>query len=138
MNTTMTNPSTPKSEYMIFFRGADWDKDLSPDELQQALEKIAAWLDGLQQQGRVKGGQPLGDEVRKIPGRGLHTDGPFAEAKEAIGGYLVLLADSLDEAAALAEACPNLEYGVSIEVRPVLEICPVMERAKKHIALAAA
>lgn len=137
MNTTMSNTSTPQSEYMMFFRGGHWDKDLSPEELQQAMARISAWFDDLHQKGKIKGGQPLGDEGRRISGKD-RTDGPFVESKEAIGGYLVVLADSLEEATAMARACPNLLYGVSIEVRPVLEECPTVQRVKQRLAMAAA
>ena len=135
----MSTPN-PTSEYMLFFRGPDWDKGLSPEELQQRMNKVNAWFEGLQQQGKVKGGQPLGQEGRSISrqkGRPV-SDGPFAESKEAIGGYLLLEADDLEEAAAIAKACPTLEYGITIEVRPVLEECPIFQRAKERLALATA
>jgi hypothetical protein len=45
------------------------------------------------------------------------VDGPFAEVKETVAGYILLRADSLDEATELAKACPGLDYGVSVEVR---------------------
>jgi hypothetical protein len=61
------------------------------------------------------------------------ADGPFAESKEAVGGYLLLQANTLDEAVAIAKSNPTLEYGVTIEVRPVLEECPIFERAKKQL-----
>ncbi len=130
--------STPRSDYLFMFRGANWDKNLSPEELQKAMAKITAWLEELQKQGRIKGGQPLGDEGRMVSSVKHRTDGPFVETKEMVGGYLLLQAASLDEAIAIAEASPQLQYGVSIEVRPVLEECPVVARLKKTLALAAA
>ena len=134
------NTSTTKSDYMLLFRGPQWDEGLSPEELQQVMGEVMAWFDGLKDQGKVKAGQPLGDERRTVSGKRGRTvaDGPFAESKEAIGGYLLLEADDLDEAVAIAEACPTLEYGVTIEVRPVLDECPIFKRAKERIALAAA
>ena len=131
---------TTKSEYMLLFRGPQWDEGLSPEELQQVMGEVMAWFDGLKEQGKVKAGQPLGEERRTVSrtkGRPV-ADGPFAESKEAIGGYLLLEADDLDEAVAIAEACPTLEYGVTIEVRPVLDECPIFKRAKERLALAAA
>jgi len=59
---------------------------------------------------------PRGAGVRAI-------DGPFTEAKEWIGGYMLLEATSLDEATAIAETCPNLPYGMVVEVRPIAQAC---------------
>ena len=128
------------TEYLLLFRGHDWDEGLSSEELQHVMSRVLAWCDGLKQQGKVKAGQPLGNEGRTVSGRkgGTVADGPFAESKEAVGGYLLLEAADLDEATAIAKACPTLEYGISIEVRPVLEECPVFQRAKERLALATA
>ena len=134
------NKEITTGEYMLFFRGHDWDKGLSPEELQAAMNRITAWFETLQEQGKVRGGQPLGSDRKIVLGQHgrIVADGPFAESKEAIGGYLQLQADDLTEAVAIARACPSLEYGVSIEVRPVLAECPVMQRMKKEAALATA
>lgn len=128
------------SEYLLLFRGPHWDKGLSPEELQVVMDKVMAWFGGLQEQGKVKGGQPLGAEGKFISGKNGRTiaDGPFAESKEAVGGYLLLQANDLNEAVAIAKSNPTLEYGITIEVRPVLEECPVFQRAKERIAVAAA
>ncbi len=130
--------STPalKSEFMLLFRGPHWDKGLSAEELQQLMGQVMAWFEGLQQQGKVKAGQPLGPAGRTVSGKkgrmAMVADGPFAESKEAVGGYLLLEAESLEEAVAIAKSNPTLEHGITIEVRPVLEECPIFERAKKQ------
>jgi hypothetical protein len=59
--------------------------------------------------------------VRVQDGATLTTDGPFAELKEAIGGYLLYEADDLDAAIALAARIPAARMGGTIEVRPVVE-----------------
>ena len=89
------NIKTTTGEYMLLFRGPHWDKGLSPEELQQAMNKVMAWFEALSKGGKVKASQPLGAQGRIISGRsdGMVSDGPFAESKEAVGGYLVLLAD---------------------------------------------
>jgi hypothetical protein len=129
--------STPNStsEYMLLFRGACWDKVLSPEETQRLMNQVMAWFEGLKNRGIVKAGQPLGPEGRTVSeskGRAAVSDGPFAESKEAVGGYLLLQADSLDEVVAIAKSNPTLAYGITIEVRPVLEECPIFERARKQ------
>ena len=129
--------STPNStsEYMLLFRGACWDKGLSPEEAQRLMNQVMAWFEGLKQQGIVKAGQPLGPEGRTISGNKGRSvsDGPFAESKEAVGGYLLLQADSLDEVVAIAKSNPTLAHGVTIEVRPVVEECPIFQRARKQL-----
>ena len=115
---------------MLLFRGPHWDKGLSADELQQVMEKVTAWFEGLNERGRVKGSQPLSAVGRIISGTNgrFVVDGPFTETKEAVGGYLLLKADSLDEAVEIARSNPALHYGVTVEVRPILAECPIFER----------
>ena len=126
--------NAPKqNEYLLLFRAADWYNNLSPEELQQAMNRFKAWFDGLGEKGILKGAQPLVREGKIVSGKHgrLVADGPFAESKEAIGGYFLLAVNSLDEAVAVAKSCPSLEYGTQIEVRPVAEECPMAERARQ-------
>jgi hypothetical protein len=62
------------------------------------------------------------------------ADGPFAESKEAIGGYFLLQVDDQNEAVKIAQQCPTLEYGATVEVRPVAEQCATMHRVKEQLA----
>jgi hypothetical protein len=132
--------SNEPSDYMLLFRGKHWDRGLSPQELRQAIDRVMSWMEGLKNQGKVKAGQPLGPESKMVSGKNGRTvaDGPFAESKEAVGGFLQIEARSLDEAVAIAKTCPTLEYGLTIEVRPVLEECPIFKRAQEQLALATA
>ena len=68
----------------------------------------------------MKGGHQLAPEGKILSGRKAVTDGPFAESKEAIAGYWFIHADSLEEAVEIAKGNPGLEYGQTIEVRPIL------------------
>jgi len=131
----MSTP-TPKTDYLLLFRGKDWDRGLSPEEIQKVMNRLMAWLEGLQGQGRVKAGQPLGEEGRTISGKRGRTvaDGPFMESKEAVGGYLIVQAESMDEAVSIAKGNPCLDYGGIVEVRPVAEECPTFRRAKGQLA----
>jgi hypothetical protein len=142
MNTQQTT-----GEYMLLFRGPHWDKGLSPEELQQALNKIMAWFGALREAGKVKAGQPLGAQGRIVFGKndGLVADGPFAESKEAVGGYLLLQSSDFNEAVEIARSMPTLKYGITVEVRPVLAECPIferhpelVERAREQVWVAAA
>jgi hypothetical protein len=117
-------------EYMLLFRGPNWDKGLSQGELQQVMNKVMAWFEGLREGGKVKAGQPLGAQGRVISGKngGMIADGPFAESKESVGGYLVLLANDINQAIEVARSVPTLKYGITVEVRPILAECPILER----------
>src|SRR5262245_16481337 len=128
-----------KTEYMLLFRGTHWDKGLSPEEIQKVTGQFMAWFERLTQQGKVKAGQPLEHEGKIVSGKKGRTvaDGPFAESKEAIGGYFLLQVADLDEAVAIARECPILDYGAAVEVRPVAEQCR-QRRAAEQLAQATA
>jgi len=130
----MSTPTT--SEYMLLFRGTDWYKVLSPEEIQQVVNQMKAWFDRLTAEGKAKGGKPLfheGKIVSQKRGRSV-IDGPFAESKEAIGGFFLLEVGSLDEAAEIAKDFPGLECGATVEVRPVAPECMVGETAQQRSA----
>jgi hypothetical protein len=112
---------------MLLFRGNDWHKGLSPEEIQEAVNQMYAWLERLTAEGKAKAGKPLfpeGKIVSQKKGRSV-ADGPFAESKEAIAGFFLLDVRSLDEAAEIAKEFPGLNYGATVEVRPVAPECPL-------------
>ena len=121
------------SEYLFLFRGNDWDRSLSPAELQKTMSGFLAWFEKLSADGTLKVGQPLLEDARIVSGKNGRTvaDGPFAESKEAIGGYFIITAASLDEAVDIAKQCPMLDWGTQVEVRPIADICPTVQRARK-------
>lgn len=125
--------STPiaKSDYMLLFRGTNWSKELSPEQIQKVASDWMAWFEGLMKQGKVTSGHPLMNEGKIVSGKKGRTvaDGPFAESKEAIGGYFYLQVADMNEALEIAKQCPGLEYGAQVEVRPVAAQCSLMERA---------
>ena len=129
------NAQTTKSEYMLIFRGNDWHKGLSPEEMQTVASQWKAWFDRLTAQGKAIAGNPLEFEGKIVSGKNgrVVADGPFAESKEAIGGYLLLQADSLEEAVAIAKSNPGLLYGTTIEVRPVAQECPLDVLARQAV-----
>jgi hypothetical protein len=119
--------------YMLLYRSDEWYKKLSQDDLQRLINQNKAWFERLTAQGKAKPGNALertGVIVSGKNGRSV-TDGPFAESKEAIGGYLRLDVETIEEAIAIAQSSPGLAYGGSIEVRPVAEECPLDVRARE-------
>lgn len=134
----ITENSTP--EYIILFRGTDYQKGLSPEQLQDMFGKFGQWFDSLSQQGKLKGGQPLEPTGKIISGpKGrIVADGPFAESKETIGGYFILTVDTMDEAVEIAQSCPTLDHGGTVEVRQIASECPHAKLAgKRELAEAA-
>ena len=128
-----------KSGYMLLFHGTSWDKDLSPDQIQDTMTRWMDWFDGLMADGRAKSGQPLQSEGKLVSGKGGNTivDGPFAESKEAVAGYFLLTVETMEEALEIAKLCPALEHGMTVEVRPVRDQCPMMEKVEQMAAEAA-
>lgn len=116
-----------KNEYILLFRGTDWHQGLSPEETQQIATEWMNWFKRLSNEGKVIGGNPLDATGRIVSCKGgrVVVDGPFAESKEAIGGYFLLKADSIDAAVEIAQDCPGLPYGARVEVRPLMEQCPL-------------
>lgn len=113
----MTMNAPELHDYLVLSRG-QWDRNVAPQAIQAAIDAFYAWYDRLLAEGRVLPGQRLARDG-KLVSRERVIDGPFAEAKEVVGGYWFFRAASLDEAAALAAQNPCLAHGLSFEVRPV-------------------
>jgi hypothetical protein len=101
---------------MVISKG-QWDEDKSPEEIQHAIDAFYDWHDRLVSAGKMKSGQRLALAAKMVSKHGV-IDGPFAETKEVIGGYWFFMANSLEEAAALAAQNPCLACGLTYEVRP--------------------
>ncbi len=126
--------------FMLIFRGTDWYKGLSPEEMQQVADHWMAWFNRLKEQGTALAGNPLEGEGKIVSGKNgrVVSDGPFAESKETIGGYFLLKVNTLNDAVAIAKECPGLPYGIRVEVRPVASECPIAEELRAESQLARA
>lgn len=95
---------------------------LSPEEMQAIVRKYSAWMAGVDAGGRMVGGEKLTDDggihLRVAGGRLAVHDGPYTEAKEVLGGYFLITAESREHAVEIAGGCPHLEYGW-IEIREI-------------------
>jgi hypothetical protein len=95
---------------------------IGPAEIQAIIQRYVAWRQSVQQGGRHVEGHKLRDGegrvIRGGSGQPAVTDGPYAEAREVIGGLFILDAASYDEAVALCRDCPHLDFG-AIEIREV-------------------
>src|SRR3954468_15607705 len=137
---TKTHPTA--QPYMLLFRntGPETHQHLSPDQRQQLVVRWNAWFEGLVAEGKATEGQPLEMESRIVSGAGgaRVTDGFFAEAKEAIGGYVKLMVSGLEEATAIAQRHPGLAHGLIIEVRSMTATCHLGVNTSSHSAAAVA
>lgn len=111
------------SQYLILLRDATWNpKEMSPEEMQAVFQRYRAWMNRV----RPLGGQKLRDDEGRVlrrNGKGVSvTDGPYAEAKEIMGGFVIVEADSYDDVIRLCQDCPHLDFG-SIEIRAI-EVTP--------------
>ena len=101
-------------------------RDVSPEDMQQVVEKYSAWARALAERGQHAGDNKLNDDggrwLSRANGQITAVDGPFTEAKEVVGGYFLVLADDMAAAEAIAMNCPHLEYGGRIELRQVDDI----------------
>jgi hypothetical protein len=106
--------------FMLIFRGPPARRD-SPEELQQHMQRWFTWFEGLKKDGVYRGqGAPLEPEGRVLRGaRKALSDGPYAEAKDLVGGYAIVEAKDLDAAVEVARGCPIFERDGAVEVRPV-------------------
>lgn len=120
-------PAAPATPHLLLFRnsGPENHAHLSPKERQQLVTRWNDWFEGLVKAGKATVGQPLELQSRSVSGPGGErvVDGPYPEAKEAVGGYVVLMVSGLDEATEIAKRHPGLEYGLHIEVRQLTEHC---------------
>jgi hypothetical protein len=113
-----------QSRFMLILRGGKADKSLSPSEYGAVIQKYLDWIDELRSSGIYEGGEPLEEKGKTLSGnRGsLVTDGPFAEAKETVGGYFIIKAVDLNIAAEIAKGCPIFDNGGTVEVRKIAAI----------------
>lgn len=110
------------AEFVYLYRGGE-PRPSSPEAQQQIMQKWMVWMKELADKGHIiDRGQPLERTGKIVRGKGLITDGPFAEAKDVIGGFTLVKADDVAQAAELAKGCPILERGGDVEVRPVMRM----------------
>lgn len=105
----------PMNEYLLISRG-QWDEGADKDAVQDTIDRFYAWYEEGLAQGRLKPGSRLANRGKLIS-RTAITDGPFSESKELVGGYWFIVADTLEEAAAIAAENPCLAFGLTLEVR---------------------
>ncbi len=112
------------NEYMMIFRNErkEGAPAPSPEQMQLAVKQWQDWIRGIALKGKYIGTNRLLSEAKTIKPGNVISDGPYAEVKEIVGGYLIVNANTLDEALELAKECPALAYGGNVEVRLVMNV----------------
>ena len=110
------------SEFLFVFRGSNLHTR-SPDQMQKSVQSWVAWFKELNEKGFIKDpGNPLDRSGKVVRGhsKDIH-DGPYAEAKDLVNGYVLIEAATIDHAVELSKGCPIFEDGGSVEVRPIMK-----------------
>jgi hypothetical protein len=109
-------------EFVLLFRLdiLTKEKQPSPELLQDYMKQYQDWIGSIVAQNKFIGGKGLSTEGRVLKFNNIITDGPFAELKESIAGYITIRATDFDDAVKMAAGCPILKgEGNSVEVRRV-------------------
>jgi len=103
---------------------------LTKEEWNANIREMSDWVEELAQSGNYVSGEPLLTIGRYVSRDHVLSDGPFIEAKEAVSGFIMIKAENLNQAAAIAQTCPRvIRNELILEVRPVL----VMDESVKPI-----
>ena len=119
MKKTLTN------QLMFLVRGAGCDAgNLSPEQMQTQMREVYAWIDGLTRKGVMTAAQPLTREGKILSGKNgsVISDGIAAESKEAVGGFFIVNASTMDEAVSIARTSPAFNHGARLEVRQIASL----------------
>lgn len=117
-------------EFLFLFRGGEATEDMSPQEIQEHMQKWFVWIDAMTKAGQYARGEPLEKAGKVISGaRKVLTDGPHPEAKEVVGGYMIVRAKDLGGAVQIAQGCPIYADGGSVEVRGLIPLDELKDRA---------
>src|SRR5689334_16784627 len=110
-------------EFVLLFRQPDYEyRNADPEKIKNLTKKWQDWVGSIAAQGRfANNGMRLSMEGKVLKAGGVITDGPFVEIKEKLGSFIVVKAESLEEATTLAHGCPALEENGSVEIRPKYE-----------------
>ena len=106
-------------EFMLIFRHPDGQKIASPEQIQVWMQQTLDWINGIAAKGKFVQGNGLPfEDARVVHHNNIVTNGPFGDIKETLGGYIIVKADSVEEAVEFAKGSPVLAgEGNTVEVR---------------------
>jgi hypothetical protein len=112
------------SDFLLIFRNtppAASDAAPSPEQLQARMKLWQDWIGSIAAQNKlVSAGNRLNGGGKVVKTDTLVTDGPYVELKEVVGGYSIVKAASLEEAAEISKGCPIFKFGGTVEVREII------------------
>jgi hypothetical protein len=111
-------------KYMLVFHNVPMVEEvyekMSPADMEAELAKWGAWIGGIAAQGKFISSDALEPTGKVVKGsKKVITDGPFTEGKELVSGYLLMHAESIDEAVELSYGCPIYDHEGTVEVRKI-------------------
>lgn len=112
-------------EFLLIFRrsAVNDDPQPSPDQIQAIMKPWQDWMGNIAAQNKlVSSGNRLSSDGRVVKSNTLITNGPYVEMKEAIGGYIIVRAQSIDDAAELSKDCPILKMEGNVEIRAIISM----------------
>jgi hypothetical protein len=108
-------------EFMMIFKSEINESfGPTPEQMQSYIPEWMDWFGSIAAQGKIVTANRLNFEGKTLKPNNVIVDGPYAEVKEIIGGYVVVKANNIDEAMKLAEGCPILNHGGHVEVRGII------------------
>jgi hypothetical protein len=109
-------------EYILLFRHENANGQVSPEQMQQWMKQQMEWVDGIAAKNQFVGGTGLlFDDAKVVNHKKSVTNGPFGDIKETLGGYIIVRAESAEEAAEMAKGTPILQgEGNTVEVRQIV------------------
>jgi len=112
------------NEFLYLFRGGNAERGaFSPEQMQAQMARWQSWMGQLAEEGKLHSpGAPLQAAGKVVAKGGVITDGPFTEGKEIVGGYIIVKAKDINDAATISKGCPIFEVGGTVEIR---EIAPM-------------
>lgn len=111
-----------KDFIMLFHSEPDPSFEPTPEQMQEELKAWEKWMGEIGAKGALKNpGEALGFDGKTLHADGTVTDGPYAELKEIVGGFIIVTANSADEAIQLGKGCPALIQGGKVEVRDIMD-----------------
>jgi hypothetical protein len=101
------------AQYMLLLHHVpNYNMDLPREKMLEMTKRYMAWAEALRQKGRLAGGEKLAAggvrHIKTQSGQAVVSDGPYAEAKDVIGGYFIIEAKDAAEAETIAKDCPHL------------------------------
>ena len=111
------------NEFLLIFRRDFKTNGIqpSPEQLQNMMNEWQNWMGNIAARNKlVNSGNRLSAEGKVVKPGAIVTNGPYVEIKEAIGGYIIIRAETMDEAAEISKGCPILTIGGNVEVRTIV------------------